>query len=120
MQIVAVEEEKPDWLRVTSEGKTRTGWIPRESIRTAKEDVVTAIMLRKALHGKEKTLTRNELEQIINGLPYPDNYFVQAILAKYNDLPEATKEEPSSEKPSPSEDPVYEDTVVVDPEEPLE
>lgn len=85
MNIVAVEEEKDSWIRVTGEGRTKSGWIQNESIRKDKEDVVTAVLLRKALSGKGNNIPREEMEAIVSKLPYQDSYFVNKVMEKYED-----------------------------------
>lgn len=98
MNIVAVEEEKDSWIRVTGEGRTKSGWIQKESIRKDKEDVVTAVLLRKAIRGKGKNLPREEMEAIVSKLPYPDSYFVNVVMEKYEDE-EVVGEEYNEEEP---------------------
>lgn len=93
MNIVAVEEEKDDWIRVTGEGRTKIGWIQNDSIRKDKEDVVTAVLLRKAMRGKGNNIPREEMEAIVSKLPYQDSYFVNVIMEKYED--EEVEEEES-------------------------
>ncbi len=85
LNIVAVDEEKGTWIRATGENRTKAGWIERVATRKAKEDIVTAVLLNKALHGKEKTMTHEEMEKIVSGLPFPNNYnyFAVKILQKY-------------------------------------
>ena len=88
MNIVAVEEENDNWIRVTGEGRTKKGWIQKDSIRKDKEDVVTAVLLRKALREKGKNVnnaSREEMEEIVSKLPYQDSYFVNQVLSKYED-----------------------------------
>lgn len=98
MDIVAVEEEKDGWIRVTGEGRSKKGWIQKEAIRKDKEDVVTAVRLRKALKGKGNNISREEMEAIISELPYQDSYFVNRIMAKYEDE-EVYEEEYYEEEP---------------------
>ena len=83
LNIVAIDEEKGTWVRATGENRTKSGWIERVATRKEKEDIVTAVLLNKALKGKEKTMTRAEMEKIVAGLPYPNNYFAVKILQKY-------------------------------------
>lgn len=97
MAIVAVQEEKDGWLRVTGEEWGKSGWITKDSIRKDKEDVVTAVLLRKALRGKENSISRADLEQIIATLPDQDNYFVTKILEKYQALDTTPLETPAVE-----------------------
>lgn len=85
MNIVAVEEEKDGWIRVIGEGRNKTGWIQSESIRKDKEDVVTAVLLRKAIRGKGNNIPREEMEAIVSKLPYQDSYFVNMVMEKYED-----------------------------------
>ncbi len=82
MSIVAVQEEKDDWLLVTGERKAKSGWIQKDAIRKDKDDVVTAVLLTKAIR-KEKTITREIIEKIVADLPDPDNYFATKILEKF-------------------------------------
>ena len=82
MQIVAVEEEKDNWLRVTGERRSKVGWIEKDAIRKDKEDIVTALKLRKAMRGKAN-ISREEMDKIVAGLPNPNNYFVAKIMEKY-------------------------------------
>ncbi len=83
LNIVAVDEEKGTWIRATGENRTKSGWIERVATRKAKEDIVTAVLLNKAMHGKEKTMTRADMEKIVASLPFPNNYFAVKILQKY-------------------------------------
>ncbi len=99
MAIVAVQEEKNGWLRVTGEEWGKSGWITKDSIRKDKEDVVTAVLLRKALRGKEKSMSRADLEQIIASLPDRDNFFVTKVLEKYQALDTTPLETPPAETP---------------------
>lgn len=92
MDIIAVEEEKDNWIRVTGEGRSKKGWIQKEAIRKDKEDVVTAVRLKKALKGKGNNISREEMEAIISELPYQDSYFVNRIMAKYEDEAEFVEE----------------------------
>lgn len=85
MNIVAIEEEKDNWIRVTGESRSKSGWIQKDSIRKDKEDVVTAVLLRKALRGKGNNVPREEMEAIVATLPYQDSYFVNQVMAKYED-----------------------------------
>lgn len=87
MDIVAVEEEKDDWIRVTGEGRVKSGWILKRSIRKDNEDIVTAVLLRKALRGKGTNLPREEMEAIVAELPYRENYFINKIMERYDDEP---------------------------------
>ena len=104
MQIVAVEEEKDNWLRVTGESRAKNGWIDKDSITKAKEDVVTAALLRKALRGKEKSMNLTEMEKIVETLPYKDNPFVQAMLEKYQTTETTSQDNSPQEEPVPDSD----------------
>jgi hypothetical protein len=99
MEIVAVQAEQEDWLQVVGEKRTKTGWIMKESIRKGKEDVVTAVLLRKATRGKESTLTQTEMEEIITKLPYPDNYFATKMMEKFQSIDIANPDQPVSPTP---------------------
>lgn len=72
---------------MTGEGRAKSGWIQSESIRKDKEDVVTAVLLRKALKGKGNNISREEMEAIVAKLPYPDSYFVNEVMGRYEDEP---------------------------------
>ena len=84
MAIVAVEETKGNWLRISGEGRSKTGWITKDTITKEKEDVVTAVLLRKAIRGKENKLTKDDMDKIVAALPYPNNYFAVKIMEKFN------------------------------------
>jgi hypothetical protein len=99
MAIVAVQEEKSDWLRVTGEEWGKSGWITKDSIRKDKEDVVTAVILRKALRGKGTAISKEDLEKIITTVPDRDNYFVTKVLEKYQALDTTPLETPAGETP---------------------
>lgn len=99
MSIVAVQEEKDDWLRVTGEKWAKSGWITKDSIRKDKEDVVTAIILKKAVSGK-KVISREDLEKIIATVPDRDNYFVIKVLEKYQALDTTPLDSPAADIPS--------------------
>lgn len=44
---------------------------------------MTAVLLNKALRGKEKTMTHEDMEKIVASLPFPGNYFAVKMLQKY-------------------------------------
>lgn len=92
MNIVAVEEEKDNWIRVIGEGRAKSGWIQSEAIRKDKEDVVTAVLLRKALKDKGKNIPREEMEAIVSKLPYPDSFFANQVLGRYEEETVANEE----------------------------
>jgi hypothetical protein len=110
LNIVAVDDEKASWIRATGENRTKSGWIERVATRKAKEDIVTAVLLNKAMHGKEKTMTRAELEKIVAAMPFPNNYFAVKILQKYpavdnNPKPTDIPSDPNNaESPEPTQD----------------
>lgn len=85
MDIIAVQEESEGFCLVVGENRSKSGWIEKGSFKDSKEDVVTAVMLRKALKGREKTITSGEIHEIVNNLPYPSNYFAVQIIEKYSD-----------------------------------
>lgn len=86
LDIVAIEEETDSWVRVTGEGRATSGWIVKTFVRSAKEDVVTAVSLRKALTKKEKTITKEEIERFVATLAYPENYFAVKVLKQYESV----------------------------------
>jgi hypothetical protein len=101
MQIVAVEEEKGTWVRITGESRAKSGWIDKSSITNEKADVVTAVLVRKALNGKENSMTKEEMEKVVDGLPYKDNYFAKKVMEKF-ETPAATTED-STPKDEPAD-----------------
>jgi hypothetical protein len=100
MQIVAVEEEKGTWVRMTGESRAKSGWIDKGTLTSEKADVVTAVLLRKALNGKENSMTKEEMETIVAGLPYKDNYFSKKVMEKYEPTDTAPPEDTSGEEPA--------------------
>jgi hypothetical protein len=95
LNIVAIDDEKGSWIRATGENRIKSGWIERVATRKANEDIVTAVLLNKAMLGKEKTMTHTELEKIVAALPFPNNYFAIKILQKY----------PATNNPNPTDKP---------------
>jgi hypothetical protein len=83
MNIVAVEEENGDWVRVTGEGRVKSGWLQKSIIRKNKEDVITAVLLKKAINKKKGEMTQEEMETTVATLPYPNSYFAMKMLEKY-------------------------------------
>jgi hypothetical protein len=103
LNIVAIDDEKGRWIRATGENRTKSGWIERVATRKTQEDIVTAVLLNKALRGKEKTMNHAEMEKIVTSLPFPNNYFAVKMLQRYpapviDNNPEVT------ESPSVSDD----------------
>lgn len=101
LNIVAVDEEKGPWIRATGENRAKSGWIERVATRKSKEDIVTAVLLNKAMHGKEKSLTRADVEKIVASLPFPNNYFAVKVLQKY---PAADNVQKPTDTPTDSDD----------------
>jgi hypothetical protein len=67
--------------------------------RKDKEDVVTAVILRKALRGKGTSISKEDLEKIIAAVPDWDNYFVTKVLEKYQALDTTPLKTPAVETP---------------------
>jgi predicted site-specific integrase-resolvase len=109
LNIVAIDQEKASWIHVIGENRAKNGWIERVAVRKDKEDVVTAILIRKALRGKENTMTGAEMEKIVATLPNPNNYFAVKILQKYKSAEEAKQEEVTQEEVI--QDEVNDDTI---------
>lgn len=103
MEIVAVEEENGSFIRVTGENRWKNGWIQKEAISKDKQDIVTAVLLKKALRGK-KSVTSEEMDQIIAKLPYPDNDFVHKTREKYGLSETATSDETATNQTPPTTD----------------
>ena len=74
------------------EGGAKSGWIQRDTMQKEKEDVVTAVLLRKALKGKGNNIPREEMEAIVAKLPYPDSYFANQVLGRYEEESVANEE----------------------------
>lgn len=102
LNIVAIDTEKGEWIRATGENKAKSGWVDKSAIRKGKEDIITAVMLRKALKGKENTMTGEEMQKIVAGLPYPTNYFAVKMLQKYQSVEPKPTEAPISAEPTPA------------------
>jgi len=94
MTIVAVSQQKDQWLQAVGEGKKQIGWIRKDSVTLEKEDVTTAILATKKLREKDGLDQAKKIEAIAAAAPNPNSYFVQKL-----------KEKAASAMPTPTEVP---------------
>ena len=73
LELVAVQEERDGWVHVIGEKKNKKGWIPTGTITQRKEDVITAVLINKAVKEQKKQLTSEAFAEIEKKLPFPNN-----------------------------------------------
>lgn len=79
MTIVAVAQQKDEWLQLVGEGKKQLGWVKKDTVTLDQEDVTNAILATKKLRQKDGLTLEQKIELIAKASPNPGSYFVQKL-----------------------------------------
>lgn len=79
MTIVAVTQQKDDWLQLVGESKKQLGWVKKDVVALDKEDVTNAILATKKLREKDGLDFAKKVEAIVKASPSPSSYFIQTL-----------------------------------------
>ncbi|MBN2347304.1 MAG: SH3 domain-containing protein [Bacteroidales bacterium] len=79
MDVIAVVEEKDDWVQFVSERKRRTGWVKVSVISKTKEDIALAVLAGKRLKNSEGQPAYEAIENLLENNPYPNSIFVETL-----------------------------------------
>ena len=79
MEIIAVVEERDDWIKVVNEKKEKTGWIKKEFITYTTIDVAFALLVKRALEEQDAEEKINKLEELMENNPYPNTIFTTEL-----------------------------------------
>jgi hypothetical protein len=109
MDILVIEEEKEDWIKVVGKQKKIDGWIKKEVVTENKEDVAVAILASKQLM-KDGEIIPEKIEEFLENLPYKNSVFSEYIKSQIveEEMVEVT------------EDVVVEEAAAEDVESPIE
>lgn len=75
MEYVAIVGEKDDWVEVVGARKKKSGWIKKQNITTADEDVAVATLAYKELLTEEGLVKIDEASEFLESLPYASGQF---------------------------------------------
>ncbi len=106
MDIVAISEEKDDFIQVIGENRKKSGWIKKEFVTESREDVAMAVFISKKMKETDKLTKAEKLSKIIELAPYPGSMFVDQLktMLEAEEAAAATPEvTPVSEEPSTTE-----------------
>jgi len=79
MEMVAIGQSKDEWAEVIGEAKKKQGWIKKEFITTAKEDIAVAVFALKKMREQSAATAMDRTMDIIANAPFPESYFVQRL-----------------------------------------
>jgi SH3-like domain-containing protein len=82
-EIVAVSQQKDDWIKVSGKEKRKSGWIKGTSmISRQEEDVVVAVLYQRALQMSNPRHQLKELLSIVNNPDYSNAIFLDQVKAQ--------------------------------------
>ncbi len=76
MEIIAVEEEWDNWIKVVNEKKEKTGWIKKEYITYNTIDLAFALLVKRTQEEQDPEQKINRLEDLLENNPYPNTIFI--------------------------------------------
>ena len=79
LDIVAATYKKGDWVHVTGENRRIKGWITAEALSTDKNEVASAILVKKNIIQNNALPLRKRVVAAILDSPYPDSYVIRTL-----------------------------------------
>ena len=79
MEMIAITQEKDEWVRVVGRHRNKKGWIRNDAVTVDKTDVTVAILATKILDKENNRSMNQKIQDIIAKSPYPDSFFVQKL-----------------------------------------
>jgi hypothetical protein len=82
MEFVAITSSLEDWIEVTSEQKKKSGWVKKDAITKAREDIATAVLINKKLLSNDGLSNTDKIKTLITDAPYPSSIFIGLLKQK--------------------------------------
>lgn len=82
MEIIAVEEEWDNWIKVTNEKKEKTGWIKKEYLSYNAIDLAFALLVKRTLEEQDPEQKIIKLEDLLENNPYPNTIFIAGLRSR--------------------------------------
>lgn len=84
MTVVAVTQQKDEWLQLIGEGKKPLGWVKKDAVTLDADEVAVAILTTKKLREKDGLDRSRKVAAIIQASPNAASYFVQQLRERNN------------------------------------
>lgn len=82
MEFVAITSSMEDWIEVTSEQKKKSGWVKKDAITKAREDIATAVLINKKFLSADGLSNTDKIKTLITDAPYPGSVFISLLQQK--------------------------------------
>jgi hypothetical protein len=82
MEFVAITSSMEDWIEVTSEQKKKIGWVKKDAITKAPEDIATAVLINKKFLSDDGLSNTDKIKTLITDAPYPSSIFIGMLQQK--------------------------------------
>jgi hypothetical protein len=79
LDIVALGEEKDDWIQAVGEQRKKNGWIKKEFVTVTKEDVALAALAIKKFAEKDGKSLPEKIQDLLANSPYPNSFFMEKL-----------------------------------------
>jgi len=83
MDLVAVTQEKGDWLSVIGEKRKKKGWIKKSDVTMSKIDVTFAVLANKEFQKEDGRSKREKAKDILKNPSFKSPYFTQQLRRIY-------------------------------------
>ena len=84
--VIAVQEEKDDFVKFISAGRKNSGWIKKKDITTDDESIAVAVLANRKFKGDPENAEMKELESFIEDFPFDNetlkSYYVDLLEQK--------------------------------------
>lgn len=97
MEIIAIEEEWDNWIKVINEKKEKKGWIKKEYISYNTIDLAFAILVKRTMAEQDPEQKINKLEDLLENNPYPNTIFIAELNNSVNQEKELMRESQNAE-----------------------
>ncbi len=79
MNIIAINNKKDQWIKVTGERKRLYGWIEMNNVSSDKTDIALALLTTRKLKNKKDQPVYEIIDDILKNNPYPASLFVETL-----------------------------------------
>ncbi len=102
MGIVAISQEKGEWVEFTGENHKKTGWIHKDAVTYDPSELAVAVLATKKLRPKDPKDREAAMKKFVDTCPYPDTTFAKKLREKLA-TPSAPESKPAVGEPANSE-----------------
>ena len=82
MEIIAVVEERDDWIKIVNEKSEQKGWIKKDVVTYNTIDLAMALLAKRKMEEQDSEQKIKNLEELLENNPYPNSIFISELRNK--------------------------------------